>query len=58
MPEALGKGIASYISAMKDTAPLAAQKEPAETMSRREPAPLKNVDIKISKEAMDRSREE
>lgn len=49
MPEALGKGIASHISALKDTAPLAAKKQALEPISRWEPAPLKTVDIKISK---------
>lgn len=41
-PEAIGKGITSYISALKDTASLAAKKEPLEPLSRREPAPLKS----------------
>lgn len=47
MPEAIGKGIASYISALKDTAPLAAKKETLEPISRREPAPLKSDYITI-----------
>ena len=58
MPEAIGKGIASYLLALKDTAPLAAKKEPIEPLSRRESASLKSVDITISKKTIDRSREE
>ena len=57
MPEAIAKGISLYILALKNTAPLAAKKEPLEPQSCREPVPLKSVDITISKEAMDRSRE-
>ena len=58
MPEAIGKGIALYISALKDTAPLAAQKAPTELLSRQKPAPLKSLEVAISKQAMARSREE
>ena len=57
MPEAVAKGISLYILALKNTAPLAAKKEPLEPQSCRESAPLKSVDITISKEAMDHSRE-
>ena len=58
MPETIGNGIASYISALKDTVPLAAQKEPIEPLSRQKPAPLKSLEVTISKQARDRSREE
>ena len=58
MPETIGKGITLYISALKDTAPLAAQKKPIEPLSRQKPAPLKSLEVAISKKARYRSREE
>ena len=58
MPETIGKDIALYISALKDTAPLAAQKEPIEPLSHQEPTPLKSLEVTIRKQAMACSREE
>lgn len=58
MPEAIRKCIARYISALKGTAPLAAEMEPLEPLSRQEPAPLKSLEVTISKQATDRSKEE
>ena len=54
MPEAIGKGIASYISALKPVAPEPANREPLEPISRREPGPSKSVEVTISQEAMNR----
>ena len=58
MPETIGKDIALYIAALNDTAPLAAQKEPIKPLSHQKPAPLKSLEVTISKQARDRSREE
>ena len=58
MPEAIGKGIASYISALKPAAPEPVNREPVETISRREPSPTRSVEISISQEAMDRAKSE
>ena len=58
MPEAIGKDIASYISALRDTAPVPAETEPVEPVSRREPAPSKIVAVSISKEALYHSRDQ
>ena len=56
MPEAIGKGIASYISALKPAAPEPANREPLEPISRREPGPSKSVEVTISQEAMNRRK--
>ena len=56
MPEAIGKGIASYVSALKDATPQLANKEPIEPISRKEPGPSRSVEISISQEAMDRRK--
>ena len=58
MPEAIGKGIASYISALKPAAPEPANREPLEPISRREPGPTRSVEISISQEAIDRRKNE
>ena len=52
MPEAIGKGIASYISTLKPPASEPVNREPVEPISRREPGPSKSVEITISQEAM------
>ena len=54
MPEAIGKGIASYISALKPAVPEPVNREPVEPISRREPGPSKSVEVSISQEAMNR----
>ena len=56
MPEAIGKGIASYISALKPAAPEPANRKPLEPISRREPGPSKSVEVTISQEAMNRRK--
>ena len=56
MPETIGKGLASYLSAFKAVMPKAANKEPIEPISRREPGPSRSVEISISQEAMDRRK--
>ena len=56
MPESIGKGIASYISALKPAAPEPANREPLEPISRREPGPSKSVEVTISQEAMNRRK--
>ena len=56
MPEAIGKGLASYLSAFKAVMPEATNKEPIEPISRREPGPSRSVEISISQEAMDRRK--
>ena len=56
MSEAIGKGVASYLSAFKAVMPEAANKEPIEPISRREPGPSRSVEISISQEAMDRRK--
>ena len=58
MPESIGKGIASYISALKPAAPEPVNREPVEPISRREPGPTRSVEISISQEAMDRGKSE
>ena len=56
MPEAIGKGIASYISALKLAASEPVNREPVEPISRREPGPSKSVEVTISQEAMNRRK--
>ena len=58
MPEAIGKGIASYISSLKPVAQEPANRETVEPISRREPGPSKSVEISISQEALDRRKNE
>ena len=58
MPEAIGKGIASYISVLKPAAPEPVNTEPVEPISRREPGPTRSVEISISQEAIDRAKSE
>ena len=43
MPEAIGKGIASYISSVKAVVSELANREPIERISRREPGPTISV---------------
>ena len=56
MPEAIGKGIASYISTLKPPASEPLNREPVEPISRREPGPSKSVEVTISQEAMNRRK--
>lgn len=56
MPEAIGKDIASYISAFKPAAPEPVNREPVEPISRREPGPTRSVEVSISQEAMNRRK--
>ena len=56
MPEAIGKGIASYLSAVKPVAPEPVKKEPIEPIIRREPDPSRSVEVSISQEAMYRKK--
>ena len=56
MPEAIGKGIASYISVLKPAAPEPVNREPVEPISRREPGPSKSVEVTISQDAMNRRK--
>ena len=56
MPEAIGKGIASYLSAVKPVAPEPVKKEPIEPIIRREPDPSRSVEVSISQESMDRKK--
>ena len=56
MPEAIGKGIGSYISALKPAASEPVNREPVEPISRREPGPSKSVEVTISQEAMNRRK--
>ena len=58
MPEAVGKGIASYISSIKAAASQPVNREPVEPISRREPDPTRSVEISISQKAMDRRKSE
>ena len=58
MPEAIGKGIASYISALKPAAPEPVNRETVEPISRREPGLTRSVEISISQEAVDRAKSE
>ena len=58
MPEAIGKGIASYISSLKTAVQEPANRQPVEPISRREPGPSKSVEISISQEALDRRKNE
>ena len=58
MPEAIGKGIASYISALKPAVPEPVIREPVEPISRREPGPSKSVEVTITQEALDRRENE
>ena len=58
MPEAIGKGIASYISVLKPAAPEPVNREPVEPISRREPGPSKSVEVTISQDAMNRRKAE
>ena len=54
MPEAIGKGIASYISALKMSETKPVKREPVEPINRRELGPSKSVEVTISQEAMER----
>ena len=56
MPEAVGKGIASYATYIKAATSEPVNREPVEPISRREPGPTKSVEISISQEAMDRMK--
>ena len=56
MPEAIGKGIASYISSIKAAISEPVNRQPIEPISRREPGPTRSVEISISKEAMNRRK--
>ena len=58
MPEAIGKGIASYLSSVKAVAPEPVKRETVEPISRREPGPSKSVEVTISQEAMNRRKGE
>ena len=58
MPEAIGKGIASYISSIKAAASEPVNRGPIEPVSRREPGPTRSVEISISQEAIDRRKSE
>ena len=58
MPEAIGKGIASYISYIKAAASEPVNKGPIEPISRRELGPTRSVVISISQEVMDRRKNE
>ena len=58
MPEAIGKSIASYISASKPSAPESVNRELIEPISRREPGPSKSVEVTISQEALERRKNE
>ena len=58
MPEAVGKGIASYISSIKAAASQPVNREPVEPISRRELDPTRSVEISISQKAMDRRKSE
>ena len=58
MPEAISKGIVSYLSSLKPAAQEPADREPVELISRREPGPSKSVEISISQEALDRRKNE
>ena len=58
MPEAIGKGIASYISTLKPPASEPVNREPVEPISRREPGPTRSVEVSISQEALDRRKGE
>ena len=57
MPEAIGKGIASYISALKPAAPELVNRKFVEPISRREPGPSKSVEVTISQEELDKKDE-
>ena len=58
MPEAIGKSIASYISALKPSAPESVNRELVEPISRREPGLSKSVEVTISQEALERRKNE
>ena len=58
MPEAVGKGVASYLSALIPAAPEPVNRAPIEPISRREPGPSRSVEVSISQEAMDRRKGE
>ena len=58
MPEALGKGIVSYISSIKAAASEPVNRGLIEPISRREPGPNRSVEISSSQEAMDRRKSE
>ena len=58
MPEAIGKGIASYISTLKPAAPEPVKRETVEPISRRAPGPSRSVEVSISQEALDRRKGE
>ena len=48
MPEAIGKGVAYYISSIKAVASEPFDREPIEPISRREPSNTRSVEISIS----------
>ena len=48
MPEAIGKGLAYYISSIKAVASEPFDREPIEPISRREPSNTRSVEISIS----------
>ena len=56
MPEAIGKGIASYISVIKADATEPAKKELDQPISRREARTSKSLEISISQEAVHRKK--
>ena len=58
MPEAISKGIASYISSIKAVASEPVNREPIEPISSREPGPTRSVEISISQEAMNPRKSE
>ena len=58
MPEPIGKGVASYLSAVLPAAQEPVNRVPIEPISRREPGPSRSVEVSISQEAMDRRKGE
>ena len=58
MPEAIGNGIASYISSIKAAASEPVNRVSIEPISRREPGPTRSVEISISQEALNRRKSE
>ena len=58
MTEAIGKGIASYISSLRTAVQEPANRQPVEAISRKEPGPAKSVEISISQKALDRRKNE
>ena len=56
MAEAIGKGLASYLSIIKADSTEPANKKPIEPISHRELGPKRGVQISISQEALDRRK--